>query len=242
MKIITLNIWGGHVYKPLLEFIKSYSSVDIFCLQEVYHKAPNKISSDDKLVALDVFSELQHLLPEHIGYFRPVVNNIYGIGMFVKKTIDILEEGEVIIHDNPNYKGSGPTHSRNLQWLECRINHQIYSIFNMHGLWNGMGKTDTPDRIIQSQRIKDFMNTINTPKILCGDFNLTLNTQSMSIIESGMINLIKTHNISSTRTSLYQKEERLADYILISPEIKLNKFEVLKDEVSDHSPLYLDFI
>ncbi len=51
-----------------------------------------------------------------------------------------------------------------------------------------------------------------------------------------MNNLIQIHNITSTRTRLYPKEEQFADYILTSPEIIVNAFQALKDEVSDHSP------
>jgi endonuclease/exonuclease/phosphatase family metal-dependent hydrolase len=128
-----------------------------------------------------------------------------------------------------------------MQWVECESNNQTYSILNVHGLWNGRGKSDTPDRIAQSMRIRHFMDTINTPKILCGDFNLRPNTQSMHIIEEGMTNLITANKVRSTRTSYYKKSEKFADYILTSPEIKINQFEVMSEEVSDHAALYLDF-
>lgn len=241
MKLITLNIWGGHINQPLLAFIKACQDIDIFCFQEVYHKAEKKISSEDRPVNLNVFAELQQLLPQHIGYFRPVVNNIYGIGMFVKNNITVLGEGDITIHENPNYPGLGPTHSRNLQWLKCSIGDEHYSILNVHGLWNGKGKTDDADRVAQSLRIRLFMDSIDTPKILCGDFNLRPDIESMKILEQGMNNLIKTYKVTSTRTSLYPKPEKFADYILTSPEITVNRFEVLKEEVSDHSPLLLDF-
>lgn len=241
MKLITLNIWGGHVGEPLMNFVQSHRAVDIFCFQEVYHNAPHKISNEDRPVNLNVFSELQQLLPDHVGFFRPAVDNIYGIGAFVKKNIDILNEGEISIHENPIYSGKGPAHSRNLQWLKCRLDQQVYTILNVHGLWNGMGKSDSPERILQSKRIKQFMETIETPKILCGDLNLKPDTESMKILEHGMTNLIKTYNVTSTRTSYYPKEERFADYILISPGIIFKEFAVLQEEVSDHSPLFLDF-
>src|SRR5947207_384058 len=128
MKLITLNIWGGHVRSPLLEFIKSHCSIDIFCFQEVYHNAEHKISSEDRQVTLNIFSELQELLPDHIGFFRPSVKNIYGIGIFVKNHIKVIREGEISIHNNLSYAGLGPAHSRNLQWLECCISEQIYAI------------------------------------------------------------------------------------------------------------------
>lgn len=241
MKLITLNIWGGHVRDPLLAFINSYKDIDIFCFQEVYRDAKEKISTEDRNVSLNIFTELQALLPDHNAFFRPVVNDIYGVGMFVKKHIEVLGEGDVCIHENHTYIGRGPSHSRNLQWLECHVNNHVYSISNIHGLWNGMGKTDTPARIAQSLRIRDFINTIQVPKIVCGDFNLRPDTESLKIIEDGMNNLIKMYKVSSTRTSLYSKQEKFADYILTSPEIAINEFTVLKDEVSDHSPLFFDF-
>lgn len=241
MKLISLNIWGGFIRNPLLTFIKQHQDIDFFCFQEVYHNAEKKISDDDKVLSLNIFSELQELLPNHSGFFRPVVENKYGIAMFVKKDINILEEGEITIHDNPDYPGHGPTHSRNLQWVECSYNDQNYSVVNVHGLWNGRGKTDTPERMEQAKRIKEFMDKIPNPKILCGDFNLRPDTTSIGIIETGMNNLIREYNVTSTRTSLYPKEERFADYIFTSPDVKVQTFAVLSHEVSDHAPLLLDF-
>ncbi|MFN8770380.1 MAG: endonuclease/exonuclease/phosphatase family protein [Neisseriaceae bacterium] len=242
MKIISLNMWSGHVGKPLFDFINSCREIDIFCFQEVYYNAERKISTDDKEVNLNLFSELQLLLPNHQGLFRPVVDNIYGICMFVNKKIKIIGEGEVNIYNNPNYIGNGPTHSRNLQWLDFCYGDKNYFIMNIHGLWNGMGKTDTVIRINQANIIKNFMKTINKPKVICGDFNLRPDTKSIEIIGEGMKDLIDLYKIKSTRTKFYEKDEKFADYIFISPEIIVNDFKVLSDEVSDHAPLYLDFI
>lgn len=238
---MTLNIWGGHVKQKLLRFISAHQDVDIFCFQEVYHNATHKISSDDNPVCLDIFSEIQNVLSAHIGFFRPAVAGIYGLGMFVKSGIDVIEEGEITIHHNPLYKGNGPSHSRILQWLEYHFGDDIYSILNVHALWNGMGKTDTNERINQSKRIHEFMSTINTPKILCGDFNLKPDTKSIQILEHDMTNLIKKYNINSTRSSLYPKDEKYADYILTCPRINVCSFQVMNDEVSDHLPLLLDY-
>ncbi len=252
MKLITLNIWGGHVREPLLQFIAKHQNIDIFCLQEVYHKAQNKFATDDKTVSLNIFSELSDLLPNHQPFFRPVIGNMqgnaYGIGMFVKKGIKVAQEGEVTIHHNPDYptdapNGHGPTHSRKLQWIQCEIENQPYTIMNVHGLWNGMGKTDTPERIAQSQKIRDFMDSLHTPKILCGDFNLRPETKSLEILKKGMKDMVEIYQIPSTRSSHYpkRKEQPFADYILTCPKIDIKQFKVLTDEVSDHSPLLLEF-
>ncbi len=241
MKLITLNIWGGHVRDPLHQFISNHQDIDIFCFQEVYHDAKEMITIEDRKVSLNIFSELQTLLPNHTGYFKPAVDGIYGISMFIKQQINVLAEGESIIHDNPTYSGRGPSHSRILQWAKCNIDGNLYTIMNVHGLWNGQGKTDTPERILQSEKIKQFMNGVHNRKILCGDFNLRPDTHSLKIISDGMHNLIDAYNITSTRTSYYPKEEKYADYVFTSPDIKVKEFLVLKDEVSDHAPLLVDF-
>ncbi len=58
----------------------------------------------------------------------------------------------------------------------------------------------------------------------------------------GLRNLIKEYGITSTRTSFYTKPEKFADYMLVSPGVEVKDFKVLPDEVSDHSPLYLEFV
>ncbi|MDO8589903.1 MAG: endonuclease/exonuclease/phosphatase family protein [bacterium] len=242
MRLVSLNIWGAIVRDPFLDFIKNHKDVDIFCFQELYEGMTEKLSADQKDgVGKNICSEIKKLLPNHQMFFRPVVENVYGIGAFIHKDTDILGEGEIIIHTNTKYPNNTGHHSRNMQWIDMRMDNKLYSVLNVHGLWNGGGKTDTPDRIAQSQRIKEFMDTLNTPKILCGDFNLRPDTESLAILEKGMTNLVKKYDIRSTRTSFYTKPEKFADYILVSPDITVNHFGVLKDEVSDHSPLLLDF-
>ena len=58
--------------------------------------------------------------------------------------------------------------------------------------------------------------------------------------EEGLRNLVKEYGIISTRTSFYEKEGKMADYALVSPELNVLDFRVLPDEVSDHAALYLE--
>lgn len=241
MQLITLNIWGGHVKTGLLDFIKQYQHVDFFCLQEVYHRAPYKTSTDDNPVCLDILDQIADYLPNHHFFFRPVVDSVYGLAIFIKKDIELLNEGEVIIYENPDYTGKGPRHHRNLQWVECIFQGKKYVVINTHFLWNGAGKGDSDDRLQQSKRVKDFLESLSVPKLLCGDFNLRPDTESIKILEKDMRNLITDYNIQSTRTSLYPKAERFADYVLASSDITIHDFNVLPDEVSDHAALWVEF-
>ena len=61
--------------------------------------------------------------------------------------------------------------------------------------------------------------------------------------ELGLKNLITEYNATSTRTTLYNgSDEKFADYVFVSQDIVVEKFEVLPDVVSDHAALYLEFI
>ena len=241
MKIISLNIWGGHLKRKLLDFVKKHKDVDVLCLQEVYYKAQARITDETRELSLDILSEIHDLLPGFQLFFSPVVNNVYGLATLFRSNIAVKDQGEVEIHHNPTYPGIGPTHSRVLQYVTCTLDDQLVTIANIHGLWNGKGKGDSPERIQQSTNIKSFADSINHSLVLCGDFNLTPTSKSFQILSDNMQNCISRYNITSTRTSYYTKEERYADYMLLSKELQINEFKVLADEVSDHSPLLLDF-
>jgi endonuclease/exonuclease/phosphatase family metal-dependent hydrolase len=132
-------------------------------------------------------------------------------------------------------------HARNIQYVSFMQNGKTITVVNFHGLWNGRGKTDSDDRIAQSQKIIDFLRTCSGEVILCGDFNLLPDTRSIKMFEDfGLCNLITEYKISSTRTSHYTKPEKFADYVFISKGLQINDFKVLPDEVSDHAPLFID--
>ncbi len=241
MKLITLNSWGARIKAPFVEFIKKHKDTDIFCFQEIYDKAGEILGKEYPESSHDLFTELHTLLPEHNGFFRPALQGVYGIAIFIKKEYPVLEEGEVLIHgrNQPGTVNDGH-HDRNLQWVKFGYGKKVFTVMNVHGLWNGKGKNDAPERIAQSKIIRECMDRALSPKILCGDFNLNPDTESIKIVEEGMRNLVKDYSVNSTRTSLYEKPGKFADYIFTSPDIKVKDFKVLPEEVSDHSALYLE--
>lgn len=240
MRIISLNTWAGVVLEPLMDFFRHNNEVDIFCLQEVYMNAEGREEKHPVYdMKLDLFERISVVLKDtHVGYFRPAHSDYYGQAIFVRKEIPIEEEGAVFIYVNDAPKKRGG-HSRNLHYIRIQLNGEPILVVNLHGLWNGMGKSDTENRLGQSERIRDFLHSRTEKKVVMGDFNLNPDTQSLAIVEEGMRNLIKEYGITSTRTSFYEKEEKFADYALVSPEVKVMDFKVLPDEVSDHAALYL---
>lgn len=253
MKLISLNTWGGRAGKEgLLAFFNKHQDVDIFCLQEMWSapyehlegKSAGGLAIDHSKVMVQGVQEISAVLTNHRSYFRPHLLDNYGLLMFVKNDWSVLEEGEVFVHKEKGFIPDGDVgnHARNIQYVTLQTPAGVRPVLNFHGLWNGAGKGDSEDRLRQSDKIIEFVKTLPNPYVLCGDFNLLPDTQSLIKLEDvGLRNLIKEYGVTSTRTSHYTKEQKFADYALVSDGVVVKDFIVLPDEVSDHSPMYLDF-
>lgn len=251
MKLITLNIWGAKIHKPLVEFLKRESAdTDIFCFQEVYNGGSLIHTGGD---VTNIYSELEGLLPDFVALYSESlsceIHGIqvpYGIALFVRKNVTVLKQGTFEIfasHDGPrlSLKQGIRLWNRLLQFVTISLNGKQVTIFNLHGLWIGGGKDDNEGRIEQSTRVRSIMDSFEGEKILCGDFNLNPETESMKILEQGMRNLITENGITSTRSHYYIKEPKFADYSLVTPGVNVSGFQVLQDVVSDHLALQLKF-
>lgn len=195
-------------------------------------------------IDINLYRTVTALLPEHKGYYAPSQDDDEGLAVFVKPHITLNEVGDVFVHRSRNamVDDDGTTIGRNMQFIQFTDNNQDYTIINFHGLWNGGGKKDSPDRLNQSQKIKEFIKEKAKGKvILVGDFNLEPDTESVAILEKGMRNLIKEMGVTSTRSHHYTKPVKFADYAIVSNDLNVIKFEVLQDPVSDHLPLLLEF-
>ena len=253
MKILTLNTWGGRAGRDaLLSFLKQQAAdTDIFCLQEIssasHHHLSGEVVGGRNYEKGDVMEsglqEIIEALPEYEYFFHPHYLDNYGLLMLVKKSIPVHGSGDVFVYKEKAYipEGDVGNHARNIQYLTFERNGSPYTVVNFHGLWNGQGKGDSPDRIAQSKNIVTFLGGITGHVILCGDFNLLPDTQSIKILEeSGLRNLVTEHGITTTRTSFYPKQEKFADYIFVSHGDEVKNFCVLPDEVSDHAPLVVE--
>lgn len=248
MKIVFLNTWGGQAGDCLIDFFKEKKDeVDFFALQEVFDGGYNQEVEIVENVAnkrYSMLTDLKSVLRGYRTYFRPNLGDWYGLASFIKDEYEVLEEKFILVHGELGYipKDDLGFHSRIIQDCVLRMNGKKVHVINFHGLWNGQGKGDSEDRIEQSGKIIEYLKGLSGEIILGGDFNLLPDTESMQVFESfGLRNLVKEFGITSTRTARYKKDERFADYVLVSSGVKVNDFLVMPDDVSDHSPLMLDF-
>jgi endonuclease/exonuclease/phosphatase family metal-dependent hydrolase len=268
LRIETLNIWGGRLYHPLLEHLhRQAGTVDIFCFQEVYSTHSDRLSTrevegpipvshanNDLPERANIYQELLDALPEFDGYFSSCQDRhaysgsvnfdlSFGLATFARKTLPLDAVGEHFVHRQRNsiIGTNNATIGRNLQYIQFHLDATPVTVVNMHGLWNGKGKTDSLERLEQSRKIKAFLEAVSGVKILCGDLNLLPTTQSLALLEQDMRNLVKAYGITSTRSRFYEQQDRFADYVLVSSEAQVEEFLVLDEGVSDHLPLFLAF-
>ncbi len=251
MKLISLNTWGGKAGREkILDFFARYKDADIFCLQEMWsgggEEWEGRMAGAVPIegIVYTLFSDVSNILSSYTSYFRPQFQKHYGLAIFIKKDFKVLEEGEIYVYKEKGYYSEEDLgdHGRSMQYIVFETPAGKRMVANLHGLWNGTGKGDTVDRLLQSDKIIDFLKTRSEPLVLCGDFNLLPDARSVKKLEDfGLCNLIAEYGITNTRSSVYTKPERYADYAFVSDGVRVKDFWVLPDEVSDHLALFLDF-
>lgn len=253
MKLISLNIWGGKLYTPLMQFLREQKeSTDIFCFQEATECEKTVVRADG--YRTNILGVIRSELNEFYCYFAPLVHNSTGnppgthapqaIGqaMCIRRDITYNDYGERFVYRGRNdfLPPNLSTIPRLIQYCTIDVDGVPCVVINFHGI-HGDGKQDTENRIQQSKNIVSFLKFVQHPVIFCGDYNLAPDTKSLAILEVGMVNLIKKNGVTSTRSHHYEKPMRFADYMLLSPQIQVQSFSVSDVEVSDHLPMILDF-
>lgn len=253
MKLICLNTWGGLAgHDELLAFLGAQRDADFLCLQEVWSAPYEGLEGalaggrplDQSRILVRGRQAIAARLDGHRDLFHPHHRDDYGLLTLVARRLEIIESGDVFVHRERGYIPEGDIghHARNLQFVTVATPKGPLTVMNFHGLWNGRGKGDSGDRLLQSRRALDFLAGRREPFVLCGDFNLAPAAQSLKMFEdAGLRNLVAEFGVTSTRTRLYDGRERFADYVFVSEGIAVRAFRVLPDEVSDHAPLMLEF-
>jgi hypothetical protein len=266
MKIISLNTFGGTVFRPLIEFIKGHAAdTDVFCFQEMYKGEQFRTLTSEKGIRLNLFQEISTILPAFNGYFSPTqddygvqktdsVQTTLGTAIFVRKTLTVLEQGSFFLVNGRNtYDGKDDlTLGYNASYITIDNSGTPLTVIGLHGVSMPAHKLDTPLRQEQSQKIIDFLKERSGEKIVMGDFNLLPETESIKMFaKDGFKNLIDDYSIKTTRGShmrvLFPHYadgpygfQEFADYTFVSKGMDVKSFEVPDEPISDHLPMILE--
>jgi len=221
--------------KPFFEFIsKEASTTDVFGLTEV---------------TKELYKKLCLTLNDFSGYFAldPTLENSQSSqAIFVNKKVSVKKYQKELLY-GPLESEGGTEVPAFVQAIETNN----ITFVNLQGMAYPGSKLDTEERLKQTDKVLGFAKKFSGPKIIGGDFNLLPQAESIINFEkAGYRNLIKEFNITNTRNKWadhtkkdkqYFGKQYFADYVFVSPEVKVKSFEVPNVEVSDHLPQILEF-
>lgn len=244
MKLISLNIWQGHLLRQLNQLL-SEQQADIMCLQEVY-------SSEINSPLFEMFSSLERikqLFPEYHEYFSACYEmNLLGqpfrfgnailskYPLSAKETIFI--NGEFKTYDIfANYV----TNTRTLQRVDLELpDGKHLSVLNHHGYWEAT-PLGTDISIQKMETVAAYIETVARPLVFAGDFNLNSESPALKPLQAQLRDLTQDHSIKSTLSEFGKVSDVACDHIFVSKEINVKSFESSDELVSDHKALIMEF-
>lgn len=266
MRIVSLNAWAGARYEALVEWLPTVAA-DAVCLQEVTRTSGvggwTTFRDDERELSqrANLFADVARLLPGHQGSFDtsdagPVIAGTvdnpvehrqdFGLATFVADRYPIVGRLSEFVFgsfaDHERWPSNGrPRVGQGVRFLD-RTGGRYTTLVQLHGLRDTAGKGDTPARCRQAERLADLVERLRRPgdlTIVCGDFNVLPESSTFdALAEIGLVDLVGR---ADTRTSIYTKPTRHANYVLVSDRAAVESLEIpARPEVSDHRPLILD--
>lgn len=265
LRIVSLNAWGGRVHAPLMRYLAEVDA-DVLCLQEIVRTPASKAdwllyrdANLDLPQRANLYEEIRAALPDHDAFFAPVargelhdgdslVPSEFGLATFVRRSKAVIGQAQDFVHGAFLHDRWGP-HPRARNAHAIRVFDydagKPITIVQLHGLRDPAGKHDTPARVAQADALVQFIGKIwsgNERLVVCGDLNVLPDSITFpKLADLGLTDLVVGRGFTDTRTSLYEKPGRYADYMLVTADVDVSYFEpVAAPEVSDHRALVLD--
>ena len=262
MKLLSLNVaMFEDNSEALFDFIQKQNA-DILCLQEVTRRLDTQ--AYPQYVSIDAIDKASESLRD--AFFGPTwvlsffeKNNFHGkehfyfdvggkveFGNYVKSRYKILTAKNVFVENDFTYvtDWSNWPHEdqRAVEVVDCNVNGKKLRILNYHGIWS-QNKVGNEKTLKACKKIAKLASEVDAA-IICGDFNLFPDTESIAVLNKNFISLVDTFKINTTRPStneLNDKKRNIVDYIFVTEAVTVKNFSVINENVSDHLPLVLEF-
>lgn len=235
-------MWGGRLGKQIIELLLR-EDADIICLQEAIVIPGGNSFVFDHLEDIQTKAGYPHcdFLPQ-FGY--KVMKRHAKSGMAIlSKVAPIVTDGiftRLEYMDDFDFIDTD-YNIRSIQRATFEYGDQKLHVLNHHGHHVPDHKDGNDETLRQCKMIVEYIASLEEGSIvLCGDFNLIPESESLEQINEVLINHAKEHGIITTRTPLTHKIE-VCDYIFTSSNLQVTNFQVLDDIVSDHKALTIEF-
>lgn len=242
MKIIQLNIWGGKLGRQIIDFL-SEEKPDFVCMQEV-----NDLKGRSGYKFFATLDEIK----KGGGFPEAFMSASYSSRYMERE----LEYGNAVLSQFPaaaaktiftrgEYKHSFDVtkddgNIRNLQLVTIELDGGSLNILNHHGHHVPDSKAGNDETVRQMRFVAGVIEELEGPVIMCGDFNLAPDSESIALIDAKLTNLPVKHGLKNTYNQ-FGSVSNVCDYIFVNDLVKVRRFEMSDALVSDHNALILEF-
>lgn len=242
MKILQLNAWGGRLDYALTDYIEK-EAPDVICLQEAISLDGGKAGLFTTIEEIKKAARMDYIFMSPTFSFN-MMNRVADFGNCVISKYPILTQKTVFT--NGEYKrgldwGVDDLNMRNFQHVVVNVLGIEVNIVNHHGYVVPEHKNGNELTLKQCIQIASYVEQLNGPVVVAGDFNLVPESPSLEKLNSKLCNLTLENGIKTTRTSLTKKTEP-CDYIFTSRGVEVKSFYNDETVVSDHQPLIAELI
>lgn len=241
MKLLTLNVWQGRLERVLLKHLETLD-VDFACMQEAvdyegssaglvttYQKIGSSLKLDQQF-----FSGLSSM---KLGKRDITFGNVLYSKLPFSTTDTVFTRGEF---KRDFDFGIDDYNIRAFQHTQLRLEGKILNIVNHHGHHIDAHKLGDEETLRQAAQISNYIQQLEGAVILCGDFNLSPESESVKLLSATLRNLSVEYSLQTTRSRLTSKNE-VCDYIFVNDQVFVNDFSMDDMIISDHNALLLDF-
>jgi endonuclease/exonuclease/phosphatase family metal-dependent hydrolase len=242
MKLISLNVALFEPNNQALADFFNEENADILALQEVTRRLDPEAQA--AFVSKDTIDAAAPALTHQ--FFAPVMMardfntpHFHGHDYFAMDFGGFMDFGEYLKSKYPIPSGKNVflenQYSLITDWASWpKVEHRAVQVTNIitphskplrvinyHGFWS-KDKIDQPRTLAASHTILALAQEAHSPVIICGDFNLFPETESIKLLASQFTNLVDSYNIHTTRPAsneLHHSKRNVVDYIFVSPEV-----------------------
>jgi len=226
ISVVSWNILRGEQYDKILETLKSLNA-DIIGLQEV------AVWNDDRG---DIGKKLSQDLGWHYASCKAldgaVSHKTYDLHNSILSRFEIKNTSCHLLSPPERYEGDWMTEPRAAVSVEVIINERSLHVINTHIYY----PRDDGQSAISEMHFKNLEMILPKERtVLTGDFNAPMTVGPMKKLEEVLRN-VDLKQTEHTFTDRQGKKLRL-DHIFASHELKVENFEVIHADGSDHLPI-----
>ena len=243
MRILQLNVWTGRIKGALLDFLRN-NDFDVICIQEAAWSNSKQKELENFFATVDQIKEASGLRYEsrssNWGMRIFTEDNIMEQGNVILCKSEIVEDRNELVHNEYHVIEDVQDFYEHAYTLQIAKLKSGVIIVNHHGYWKPTPMGDEVTVKVM-QKVADIIKELTGPIIMCGDLNIIHEAPAMRELDF-LRDLTFEYGIDNTLSGLKFNGKVACDHILVNDAVRVKRFRVLDDIVSDHKALVAEVV